>query len=73
LDFSTTADHISSINYASKTSDSTIESDLSKVGISIQQLVSPRNPVDGSHDYLCAANNATFENIDFSGTETSTA
>ena len=73
LDFSTTADEISSFNYAGKTSDSGIESDLNKVGITIQQLISPPNPVDGAHDYLTAANSATIDNIDFNGTGTATA
>jgi hypothetical protein len=73
LDFSTTADKISSFNYAGKGSDSSIDSDLSKVGITIQQLISPPNPIDGAHDYLTAANNATIENIDFNGTGTATA
>lgn len=73
LDFSTTADHISSFNYADKGSDSSIDSDLSKVGITIQQLISPPNPIEGAHDYLNAANNAKIDNIDFNGTGVATA
>ena len=73
LDFATTADKMSSVNYAAKTSDADIDKDLSKVGITIQQLVSPPNPVDGAHDYLTAANNSSIENIDFNGTGLSTA
>jgi len=52
LDFSTVSDSLESFNIASKLSDTAIEADLAKVNVSVNQLISPPNPIDTAHQYV---------------------